>query len=284
VRIYLAYAFRETASNLRRNPVMTLAAILTVTVSLALFGGGLFARQTAAHAEIVWEQQTQTTVWMKADATQSEIASVKSELANSPFIQGTCTYQDKQQDYREAKEILPAYAISYLPLSSVPESFICATKIPTDDTLVLNTFHAQAGVYGVTSPFAQAQQQQHFIDIATLVLLAISLALLISAAVLIWNTIRLAIFSRRREISVMKLVGATNWFIRIPYVTEGFVQGIVGAIFASIGIEIAHLFVHSQEYAITTGNILGTDAVVVVLGIVIGTLGSSFAIRKYLDV
>jgi cell division transport system permease protein len=103
--------------------------------------------------------------------------------------------------------------------------------------------------------------------------------------VLILNTIRMAIFSRRREVSVMKLVGATNWFIRIPYITEGFIQGLLGSVVAMLAVTALHTWypLHN-EFQLDTSALLGTNAVVLIVGVVIGSVGSAIAIRRFLDV
>ena len=102
---------------------------------------------------------------------------------------------------------------------------------------------------------------------------------------LILNTIRMAIFSRRREVSVMKLVGATNWFIRVPYITEGFIQGFLGSVVAIAAVTALHTWypLHN-EFALNTSALLGTNAVVLIVGVVIGSVGSAIAIRRFLDV
>ena len=115
--------------------------------------------------------------------------------------------------------------------------------------------------------------------------LALAAVLLLSATVLILNTIRMAIFARRREVSVMKLVGATNWFIRIPYITEGFIQGLLGSLVAVGAVTALHVWypLHN-EFQLNTNALLGTNAVVLVVGILIGSVGSAIAIRRFLDV
>jgi cell division transport system permease protein len=118
-----------------------------------------------------------------------------------------------------------------------------------------------------------------------IVFLALAAVLLLSALVLILNTIRMAIFSRRREVSVMKLVGATNWFIRVPYITEGFVQGLLGSAVAVVVVSALKIWypLHN-EFALNSSALYGTVTVVLVVGVLIGSVGSAIAIRRFLDV
>jgi cell division transport system permease protein len=118
-----------------------------------------------------------------------------------------------------------------------------------------------------------------------IIFLALAGVLFFSALVLILNTIRMAIFSRRREVSVMKLVGATNWFIRIPYITEGFIQGLLGAIVAIGAVTALHTWYPlPTQFKLSIGDLVGSNAVVLIMGAVIGSVGSAVAIRRFLDV
>jgi cell division transport system permease protein len=125
------------------------------------------------------------------------------------------------------------------------------------------------------------------------VFVAVALVLLLSAGVLILNTIRMAIFARRREVSVMKLVGATNWFIRLPFMSEGLIQGLVGSLVAASVVFGLHELLNSlsnnstsvlAQMRLSGWEIFSTDAIVIVIGALIGTVGSAVAIRRFLDV
>src|SRR5487761_2478389 len=167
----------------------------------------------------------------------------------------------------------------------MPTSFRCTPTVPTDALTVISTFIHQPFVYTVTAPIQQIRQMNRAIRILQVVFLALALVLLLSATVLILNTIRMAIFARRREVSVMKLVGATNWFIRIPYITEGFIQGLLGSGVAMLAVWALHIWypLHN-EFQLSTSALLGTNIVVLIVGVVIGSVGSAIAIRRFLDV
>ncbi len=284
MRVYLRYAFKETFTNLWRNRMMTVAAVLTVAVSLSLVGSALLLKQSAAQASAQWQQGTRVTVWMQPNASQSEIDSVKTQLASMPIVKD-CQYFTQAQDYQQAKTLLPADEWSVLTPSATPSSFRCVPTVPTDAFTVQSTFTNQPGVYQVTAPEQQIRQMNHAIRILQIVFLALAAVLLLSATVLILNTIRMAIFSRRREVSVMKLVGATNWFIRVPFITEGFIAGLLGSTVAMLAVTALHTWypLHN-EFALNTSALVGTNTVVLVVGVVIGSVGSAIAIRRFLDV
>lgn len=291
---FLRYAIRETATNLWRNGMMTMAAVLTVTVSLGLVGSALYLKQGAAQASASWEQQTQVIVWMNASSTSSEHNSVRTELKQSLYVVQTCVFRSKRWDYNEAKHLLGSTAAT-LTVKNTPSSFRCNPVQPADASLIFSQFTGAPGVYQVTSPQAEIHAIQTTVDWLQVALLVIALVLMLSAGVLILNSIRMAIFARRREVSVMKLVGATNWFIRIPFIAEGMIQGILGAFLASAWVYGIHVVVDDisnpnnpqslgAEMRLTGWHVFVTDLVVVLIGGLIGSIGSAFAVRRFLDV
>ncbi len=284
MRVYLRYAVKETFSNLWRNRMMTIAAVLTVAVSLSLVGSALLLKQSAAQASAQWQQGTRVTIWMQPNAAASEISNVQTQLANLPIVK-SCQFFTQQQDYAEALKLLPTSESSVLKASDMPSSFRCVPTVPANAFVVESTFANQPYVYKVTAPEQQIREMNRAIRVLQIVFLALAGVLLLSATVLILNTIRMAIFSRRREVSVMKLVGATNWFIRIPYITEGFIQGLLGSAVAILAVTALHTWypLHN-EFQLNTSALMGTNAVVLVVGVLIGSAGSAIAIRRFLDV
>ena len=284
MRVYLRYAIKETLSNLWRNRMMTIAAVLTVAVSLSLVGAALLLKQSAAQASAQWQQGTRVIVWMQPTASQSEIGNIQTELANLPIVK-KCVFYTQLQDYNEAKKLLNPAETQTLTVAEMPTSFRCVPTVPADAFTVVTQFSNQPGVYRVTAPIQQIREMNHAIRVLQIVFLALAGVLLLSATVLILNTIRMAIFARRREVSVMKLVGATNWFIRIPFITEGFIQGLLGSAVAMLAVTALHIWypLHN-EFSLSTSSLWGTNAVVLIVGVVIGSVGSAIAIRRFLDV
>jgi len=284
VRVYFRYAVKETLSNLWRNRMMTIAAVLTVAVSLSLVGAALLLKQSAAQTSAQWQQGTRVTVWMQPSASSAEIATIKSQLASLPIVK-SCEFFTQAQDYKQAVHLLPLDESQVLTVADVPSSFQCIPTVPTDAAVVSSTFSNQPGVYRVTAPEQQIREMNRAIRVGQIVCLALAIVLLLSAMVLILNTIRMAIFARRREVSVMKLVGATNWFIRIPYITEGFIQGLLGSAVAIVAVTALHTWYPlPNEFRLDTAALVGTNIVVLVVGVVIGSVGSAIAIRRFLDV
>jgi cell division transport system permease protein len=287
------YVVRETATNLWRNRLMTIAAVLTVAVSLALVGAALLLKQGASNAEVIWQRGVQVIVWMNPSASTSEINAVSSELKQLPYVHG-CSFWDQSKDYTEAKHLLPSSEFAALSVKTMPTSFRCVPNQPQYAAAVVSRFSRQPGVRNVGSPQSAIHAMEETITILQWVFVSVALVLLLSAGVLILNTIRMAIFARRREVSVMKLVGATNWFIRLPFMSEGLVQGLIGSAVAAAVVLGLHAlldsFANNQpgsvlfQMRLSGWQLFGTDFVVVLVGVLIGSVGSAVAIRRFLDV
>jgi cell division transport system permease protein len=287
------YVVRETATNLWRNRLMTIAAVLTVAVSLALVGAALLLKQGAANAEVIWQRDVEVIVWMNPNASASEIHAVSTELKQLPYVNG-CAYWNQAKDFHEATHLLPASESTALTVKTTPSSIRCVPNQPQYAQTVVSRFQHQPGVMTVSTPQGAIHAMEETITILQWVFVSVALVLLLSAGVLILNTIRMAIFARRREVSVMKLVGATNWFIRLPFMSEGLIQGLIGSGLAAAVVLGLHAvldsFGHNQPGSVWTEiqlngwQVFGTDLVVVIVGIVVGSAGSAIAIRRFLDV
>jgi cell division transport system permease protein len=289
------YVVRETASNLWRNRLMTIAAVLTVAVSLSLVGAALLLRQGSANATGTLERGTQVTVWMEPNANAQEIAAVRTQLSQLNYVTQPCAYWDKERNFTEARRLLPSDVFQATTQAEMPTSYWCTPVALADAAQVVHTFSGTAGVLSVTEPQQTIHNEETVINVSKWVCLAIAIVLIVSAAVLILNTIRMAIFARRREVSVMKLVGATNWFIRVPFMSEGLLQGLIGSLLAAVVVYFVYLFINHEGSGRTTSNIftamhmsgsevLLTNVVVVIAGAAIGSIGSAIAIRRFLDV
>src|SRR6185437_5252980 len=231
--VSIDYVARETASNLWRNRLMTIAAVLTVAVSLTLVGAALLLRQGSANASGALERGTQVTVWISPTAKPQAINAVTTQLSQLTYVRQPCTYWNKARNFAEARKLLPTDVIAATTESQFPTSFWCTPMQLSDSNQLIAALKGTPGVLTVTAPLKQIHTEEKVINISKWVCLGIAVVLIVSAAVLILNTIRMAIFARRREVSVMKLVGATNWFIRVPFMSEGLIQGFLGSALAS---------------------------------------------------
>jgi len=290
------YVSREAATNLWRNRLMTAAAILTVAVSLALVGSALLLKQGASKATVRWQDGVQTIVFVKPNAPVPLSKSIGTQLSQSPYVK-SCVFRSQVYDFNEARAIEPSDEFAATTLSDYPPSYRCVLNDPSQATAVYQEFVGKPGVFDVKYPSQQIKTMQSVIRILQWVFLSVAVILLLSASVLILNTIRMAIFARRREVSVMKLVGATNWFIRLPFMAEGLIQGLLGAGVAVLVVLALYwgIGLNTPKTAANQGNIIaqmslggwevaGTCILVVLVGVGVGVVGSAFAVRRFLDV
>jgi cell division transport system permease protein len=288
------YVARETASNLWRNRLMTIAAVLTVAVSLTLVGAALLLRQGSANASGALERGSQVTVWMSPTANKQEIRAVDTQLSQLTYVRQPCAYWNKARNFAEARKLLPSDVLVGATLKEWPTSYWCTPVQLSDSSQLISAMKGTPGVLKVTAPLQQIHTEEKVINVSKWVCLGIAVVLIVSAAVLILNTIRMAIFARRREVSVMKLVGATNWFIRVPFMSEGLIQGFLGSALAAALVYVVYLVIdHAGGTAasnifsamhLSAGELIWTNVVVVLVGVLIGSLGSAIAIRRFLDV
>lgn len=302
--VSVEYAAKETASNLWRNRMMALAAILTVAVSLSLVGTALLLRQAVNRQIAEVSSNISLQIWMNPGATEAQLTAVRTQISQTPqILHQHCTYLDGQQSFNNAKNVLsgePA-AISALSPQTVPTVFQCQLTDPKEAAAVQAIFYDTSshtallpGVYNATAPNATIKVMQRVTGIVQIVLYAVAIVLLISSVVLILNAIRMAIFARRREVGVMKLVGATNWFIRVPFMLEGLIQGLLGsvvALFVVLGSNVGVRWLVKREgvslfsaSVLPASELVTIEALLVVFGIAIGVAGSAVAVRRFLEV
>ncbi len=296
--VKLDYVLRETGSNLTRNVTLTLASVLTVVVSLTLFGSALLLQQGVENANDRFKGGIEFIVYLQPDVTQEQRASIEKDLVDNPDVK-TATFVNQDETYEEFKRLFQdsQQLVESVSPEILPPSFRVAPRIQDPEVVQAlgAQFEGKPGVYEVVFAFEVVQRiQETFNKIGVRFLLAAFL-LLIAALMLILNGIRVAMFARRREIEVQKLVGATNWFIRVPFIVEGIVQTLVGAAVA-VGFMtfIIRPFIDElsedkilpifQGFTVTDGNLVFTNILVVGVAVLIGAIGSAVAVSRFLDV
>ena len=293
--VSVGYIAKETTSNLWRNRMMALAAILTVAVSLSLVGASLLLKQSVTADIGQWQNNVNLDIFMQGNATAPQIGAVKALTHNTPQIR-SCTYLDQQASHNLMKTLLKSdeIAVESVPVNQTPPLFQCTLTNPSDAATVASEFNAQPGMLVAQYPGKSIKVMQEVSNVIQTILLVIALLLMVSSLVLILNAIRMAIFARRKEVGVMKLVGATNWFIRIPFMLEGLFQGLLGALVAAGVVILANKGIQSlvkhfgvtalQSAFVSSHQVVMTVVLVLVVGTIVGTLGSALAVRRYLDV
>jgi cell division transport system permease protein len=293
----LIYFTRETWISLRRNLLMTLAGVMTVAVSLTLFGGIWLVQRLVDHGTSRWKNGVELEIFMNVDANQQQIDAVQADLDGLIADKQVRDYRflSKQDAYEEFKRIFndqPALVES-TTADALPTSYRVAPTKAELTAAVAARFEAIPGVDEVLTPQDQIDRIIEVTRYIRWAFTAMAGVLLASSLFLIMNTIRLATYARRREIEVMKLVGASNWFVRIPFMAEGLVQGAIGAGLAFgliFGLKVVlSRFVEDRGAALWRGfYLVNSDAIaiglfVLLIGAAIGTVGSLIGLRRFLD-
>ncbi len=292
----LDYVLRETASNFRRNITLTLATIITVTISLTLLGAALLFGDAVDNATVRWKDGVEFIVFTDPEISSELEADIRRQLEDSPEVSGF-TYIDKDEAYAEVQDLLgdSPELVEVITPERLPASF----RVKPSDTLpervdeLAAAFRAQPGVARVVTASETIRAIEDLSSGLRQRVIIIAIVLLVAAAVLILNTIRMALFSRRRDIEVMKLVGATNWFIRVPFMFEGLVQGLIGGVIAIPLIWLTNNFFSVinddvtlellRGFTVDPSRVWTLGFQMVGLGAIVGTVGSGIAVTRFLD-
>ncbi|MGH9040369.1 MAG: permease-like cell division protein FtsX [Acidimicrobiia bacterium] len=306
----IGYVTRETAVSLRRNLLMTLAGVMTVAVSLFLFGGVLLLSRMVDHGTARWKHGVELEIFLcsrstaqpgaggtcQAEATEAQVTAVRQELEASKDVR-RFRFLSKADAFEEAKRIFAGdpELLANIDPEGLPVSFRVAPREAELTETVAARFADREGdgIDDVLTAKEQVRRLLAGIRWIRGLFFVIAGVLLASSLFLIVNTIRLATFARRREIQVMKLVGATNWFIRVPFMFEGLVQGAIGAALAFAGVYALRIILSDltaksknlfQAFYVTAGDALVIGVLIVMVGAVVGALGSAIGLRRFLEV
>jgi cell division transport system permease protein len=292
----LDYVSRETLTNLRRNVLLTTASIVTVAVSLSMVGIAFLVRYGVDNATARWKNGIEFEVFMQTDATQAQKERVERTLTLNPDVDrvkfvGRAEQYDLFQDLFHDQ---PEY-LENVREQDLPESYRVAPKVKDADVIraMADRFKKEPGVWRVEFAGEQVKKALRTSSGLQRVIFVVAAVLFLASSLLIFNTIRMAIFSRRREIEVMKLVGATNWFIRVPFMLEGLAQGLFGAIFAFSLIYfssgpmsdwIVSYFDQFTGFIVHTNEVLSAGLITLLAGALIGAVSAGVAVTRFLDV
>jgi cell division transport system permease protein len=292
LRTVVAEAWRSLTASLST----TLAAALTVLIGMflvgLLIGLGTWARSWSEHAKGQLDVNvylcTQTTC--DSDVTVAEMNAVRTKLQNDPRV-ASVEFISKEMGLEDLKKTAPEM-VEGVVVNPLPDAFKVKPRHGEDVVAIANSLNPKpAGVEKVSFGKKTAKRilrVAHIFEVLSALAIVI---LLVAATILIGNTIRLSIFARRREIEVMKLVGASNWFVRGPFMVEGLLTGLIGAAAA-----VVLLFLGKELVLPTTIGRLDagkdvnaiafeyTALLVLTLGLILGAAGSSITMRRFLRV
>lgn len=289
IKFFLGEAFRS----LWRNYFMTIAAVVTVFLSMFLLGVVMvFVFNINAVLQDV-EQKVEISIFLKDSATFEEVEAMRLELVARPEVKEV-QYIDKDEALRRLKEDLKEHEelLNDLPANPLPASLEVSLNDPEQAGIVATAFEGRPIVDEVRYGKEIAERIFRVTSVIRNISAVFVFLLGAVSILLISNTIRLSIYARRREVEIMKLVGATNWFIRWPFIIEGLAVGVVGAAAALVLVILGTGFVMDRIRENLVFLTVPFDAVssyqltIALLGVgaIIGAVGSGLGLRRFLNV
>jgi cell division transport system permease protein len=284
--------FSEAWASIRMNLSTTFAATMTVLIGMCLLGLfialGTWVLSWSNHIQ----KELQVHVYFASDATPQQENTVAAKLRDDSRVERV-TYVSKAEALKQMKKNFPEMFKTGLPSNPLPDSYIVVPKKAAYTPQIGKDVKrgGWAGVDKVNWGSTTAKRVLTIAKVISLVFLIAVVLLVVASTLLIANTIRLSIFARRREIEVMKLVGATNWFIRGPFMLEGLVCGLVGSVFAVILLVLGKAIalpsilphiggsnsdVHSLSFTLNAIALLAA-------GLLLGAAGSGINLRRFLQ-
>ena len=289
----ISFFFKEAFGSLRRNYFMTAAALVTVLLSMAVLGVVMVFASSIDGMLSDLKSKVEITVFLKDTASADSIEKLQAqiiswpEVKDSEFVSKEKALERLREEFKDHPEILDS-----LQSNPLPASFEISLKDPEQVDVVAVRFKGNTNVDEVK--YGKEIAERIFSVTSTIrnVMLVFLILLGAVSVLLISNTIRLSIFARRHEVEIMKLVGATNWFIRWPFVIEGVTVGLVGAGLALALVLIGTDFVfdrirQSLVFMSVPFDLLSPwqlAGVLLLAGVVIGALGSGLGLRRFLNV
>lgn len=301
------FVLSEIGVGLRRNLTMTFAVIVSVALSLALFGGSLLMRDQVNAMKGYWYDKVNVSVFLcnKNDAesdphcargavTEDQKKEIRADLEKMPIVEKV-QFETAEQAYKHYKE---QFGDSPLADSLTPDqmqqSFRIKLKDPEKYEVISSAFSSRPGVQEVQDQKGLLENLFNLLNGMNYAALGVMALMLVVALMLIVNTVRVSAFSRRRETGIMRLVGASSFYIQMPFIMEAAFAGLLGAIVACVMLLAGRFFLIDHGLALAQKlpliNFIGWEAVrdklplVLAIGVLMPAVAAFFALRKYLKV
>lgn len=299
----LLNSFKESLKNIIRHPLVTLASVSTVALMLMLLGAFTVVSLNAQHMIKEISQQPTVSVWVDADATPQELSLIEQAITSRTDVVEWSkktpmeNYNDLVKDLGEDSNVLSGYD---------PEKLPYVYNVRLESPELASTFKKQIVAYSGVQPndvtydervMQTLSDTMRWVNFATLVAFAI---MCVVTLFIISNMVRISVLSRAEEINIMKYIGATNAYIRFPYILEGAIIGALGAIIAWFAVRMAYESIFSRllrtagggDGALSAQNLLLPISRVswqvllisLVLGILVGAAGSAISVRRHIKV
>ena len=297
------FVLQEVWTGLRRNLTMTIALVVVVAISLSLLGTGLLFVKQVDNTRTYWQGKVQLSIYLctstsvspqcrsNGPTTAAQKAQILHDLKTLPQVQAVY-YESQAQAFAHFKQDFSRDRsfTNLVTAAELPDSFqVKLANSQADYNIVAGAVQGSPGVDQVVNDAAILSKFYRLLDAARNAVVIIAIILLIAAVLLVANTIRLSAFNRRRETSIMRLVGASNFYVQLPFLVEGILAGLAGwLVAAGLLITVKVLGLDAlQQYFSNSVQLSAADLVeVIVLAMVMGVLlcgATSFlTLRRYL--
>lgn len=299
------FVFHEVWIGLRRNLTMTVALVVVVAISLALLGTGLLFVKQVDNTRSFWQSRVQLSVYLctstslggtcgkNGAVTPTEEANIRNQLLATHDITSITFVSHEKAVQRFRLEFANDQPIiKYTSTSQIPPSFEIRLKnTEADAAAVTQVMNGAPGVSGVVDDASILDQFYKLLDGARTAVVVIAIFLLVAAILLVANTIRLSAFNRRRETSIMRLVGASNFYVQLPFLMEGMIAGLIGWLVATGLLILAKSLLLSSLHSVfplgvqlTNTDLVEVIVVALITGLLICGSTSFLTLRRYLRV
>ncbi len=288
----LAYAIREAFNNLGRNSLIVLGAILAVFISLTLTFGTLVFGEVVRVNTLQWAQDVRVIAFLQDDMTAEGTQALEAEVSSWPQV-GDIFYVSTQDAYDEALVLFSNNDAMLRVLEENPDLLPASLRVqpvdPEDYDIIVTRLESTPGVQKVTSADDAIDAMIALRDGLQVMFWLLAVALGVAAVALIANTIHMAVYARREEIEIMRLVGASNWFVKTPFLIEGALEGLIGGALAVTFIVVAQQLAVDRladlpdwiNLAIEKDFLLRQGTLVLLFGVLAGLVGSSLSLAVH---
>lgn len=288
-------SIRDALKSVVRNFSLSFASIMCTTITLILVAVAVVAAANVNNATKLIEDELTIVTYLKKDVTEEQIENIKSEISSYKNIEEV-TFKSKDEWKLEMSEYDDSFktVLNYLDENPLMDSFVLKVNDVKKLSETSEYIKAINGVDTVKYGEGMVEQVISVFDIVQKIVVVVVIALVVVTSFLISNTIKLTIFSRRNEIEIMRLVGASNITIKLPFLFEGFIIGLIGSIIPVCITIYGYVILYSRLHGKLFSNMImlikpypfvfGVSLIVVAIGALVGMYGSIKAVRKYLKV
>lgn len=288
-------SFRDSLKSICRNFSLSMASILCATITLLIVGASLIVAQNVENATLKLEEELNIVVYLDKDSTAEDLEFLKTKIEKMDNVKEVTTkskeeWAKEMSNYSSSFEAIFGYLDTNPLLSTLVVTVKDVTKLDSTNESIKLLDNVNDANYGEDT----VKPLLTLFDLVEKITLILVIALIFVTAFLITNTIKLTIYSRRDDIEIMRLVGASNSTIKLPFVFEGFFIGILGSIIPIIVLTYGylilyeelggHLFTELVPLISAKLVLVDTSIIILIIGSVVGMLGSALAVRKYLKI